>query len=147
MSVLPNLSAGSPHRASLYRHVLAGQLDELRKRIGIVNGNFGEHLSIQLALGSLQAGDHFAVTHAAGATGGVDANDPQLAELTLAIAPVAEREAAGSNQRDNRLPVQIMATETKAFAQTARAFAALSDGFAASSARHGPNPLIVDSLG
>src|SRR5262245_4287629 len=93
------------------RQVLLRQLDELRKRVRVVDRDGGEHLAIKLAHRELQAADELAVAQAAGAAGGVDANDPQLAELPLAVAAVAEGELAGPDQRDHRLPVQVVAAQ------------------------------------
>ena len=50
-------------------------------------------------LGLLQAVDELAVAQAALADGGVDADDPQLAELALADAAIAKGVDAGANQR------------------------------------------------
>jgi len=43
--------------------------------------------------------DEFAVAEAPFAAGRVDAEDPQLAELSLACAAIAERECLGSDER------------------------------------------------
>ena len=56
---------------------------------------FGQRLAVQLDAGPLQAGDELAVAQAAHPAGGVDADDPQPAELALADPAVAEGVDAG----------------------------------------------------
>src|SRR6266568_770456 len=62
---------------------------------GIADGEVGQHLAVERVPGSLEAGDELRIRDAVQAGGGVDAGDPQLAEVTLAIlaAGVGEVEA------------------------------------------------------
>src|SRR5262249_51722944 len=120
--------------------ILPREFDELRKRVRVIHGEVGEHLAVQFALGPLQAANQLAVAQSAGAAGSVDADDPQLAELPLAIAAIAEGELAGADQRDHRLAEQVMAAEAEALAELASPLAALSHRLAAACAGHGRNP-------
>ena len=56
----------------------------------IVDRHLRQRLAIQLDLGQVQAVDELAIAHVALAAGGVQPDDPQLAELTLAHAAIAE---------------------------------------------------------
>src|SRR4051794_31237463 len=64
-------------------------LDNFRERGGIVIGDGGQHLAVDLDLGLLQAVDEPAVGEPVLAHRGVDALDPQTAEVALLVAPVA----------------------------------------------------------
>ena len=59
------------------------------------DGELGEHAPVDLDAGQAQALDEPVVGHALGADGGVDALDPQAAEVALAGAAVAEGVDAG----------------------------------------------------
>src|SRR5690606_35642943 len=69
----------------------AGRGDESAERGGVGDGQVGEDLAIDLDARLAEAGDEAAVADVVLATGGVDPLDPELAELTLAGAAVAER--------------------------------------------------------
>src|SRR5271166_5729256 len=86
-----------------FRQVLAGQLDELGKGVGVRDRQAGQCLAVQGDAGPLQAGDELAVAHTSHPAGGFDAYDPQLAELALAHSAVAEGIDAGTNEGDDRL--------------------------------------------
>ena len=58
-----------------------------------------ERLAVELDFGLVEAVDELAVAQAAFAAGRVDADDPQLAELALACAAVAEGERLGPHER------------------------------------------------
>src|SRR3954451_25067170 len=75
----------------LGRRGLAGALDESAEGLGVAHGDVGQNLAVQLDARQLQAVDERAVGHALGARGGVDAGDPEAAEVTLAVATVAVR--------------------------------------------------------
>src|ERR1700759_1627696 len=72
-----------------------GQGDDGIERGWIGDGDFREALAIELDLGLRDAVDEFAVANTPFAAGSVDADDPQLAELTLACAAIAEGEGFG----------------------------------------------------
>src|SRR5262249_47190084 len=63
--------------------------DQLAERLGIVEGERGEDLAIDLDRRGLQTGDQPAVGHAVLARGRVDADDPEIAERALALLAVA----------------------------------------------------------
>src|SRR5207248_9526953 len=65
---------------------LAGDLVESRL---VGNGEVREHLAVDVDVGALQARHERAVAHAELAHRGVDARDPQRAELALPLAAVA----------------------------------------------------------
>ena len=66
----------------------ARQIADLGKSSGIAHGNVGQHFAIQRHIGLLQAIHEPAVAEAVLARRGVDAGDPQAAEITLAIAAI-----------------------------------------------------------
>src|SRR5262249_4264044 len=101
---LRRLLATSLCRDSRLGQMGSRQLDQLVKRGGIVNGDVGQCLAIQLDQCSLETGDELAVAQAAHTTGGVDANDPQATEFALADAPVAVGIDPGADESDDRLP-------------------------------------------
>src|SRR5579864_4429768 len=63
--------------------------DELRKRLWVAHCHLGHDFAIQADAGLGEALDEAAVLYAFGAAGGADAYDPQSAEVTLLVAPVA----------------------------------------------------------
>jgi hypothetical protein len=90
----------------LRRQGLFDRGNYLVKRRGIGYGQIGENLAIQLNLGLEQPIDENAVAQAALAHCGIDANDPQLAELPFPIAAIpkgidsgAEESFFGSSQQ------------------------------------------------
>ena len=66
-----------------------------RKRIRLIHGEIGKHLAIDFDLGLLQAVDDLAVAQPELARGGVDAGDPERAEVALLGAAIAVRILAG----------------------------------------------------
>src|ERR1700690_3267269 len=68
---------------------LAGDLGKTSERVGVAHGDVGEHLAVELDAGQLEAVHQLRVAHAVDPCGGVDAGDPQAAEVALAVAPVA----------------------------------------------------------
>ena len=60
-----------------------------RNVVGVAHGDVREHLAVELDAGQLEAVHELRVAHAVDARGGVDAGDPQPAEVALAVAPVA----------------------------------------------------------
>src|SRR4051812_49918972 len=71
------------------RRRLAGALGESAEGLGVAHGDVSQHLAVELDAGELQAVDEGAVAHAVLARSGVDADDPQAAEVALAVAAVA----------------------------------------------------------
>src|SRR5450755_315438 len=67
---------------------LTGALGETSEGVGVVDGHVGQNLAIELNLGDLQSVHELRVGHAVLARGGVDAGDPQAAEVALAVAAV-----------------------------------------------------------
>src|SRR6476620_11478971 len=72
-------------RGCLGRRGLAGALGESAEGLGVAHGDVGQHLAVQLDPGQLEAVDERAVAHALLAGSGVDALDPQAAEVALAV--------------------------------------------------------------
>src|SRR5919109_2339868 len=71
---------------ALRGHGLPGSLGKTSKRLGIADGDVGEHLAVELDAGLAEAVHELAVAHALAPRGGVDPDDPQAAEVTLAVA-------------------------------------------------------------
>src|SRR5215207_8128479 len=68
---------------------LPGFLGKTSERLGVADGDVREHLAVELDAGLLQAVHELAVAHALLAGGGVDAHDPEPAEVALLVAAVA----------------------------------------------------------
>src|SRR5208337_4013002 len=70
----------------------AGELGHLGESLGIEDGQVRQDFAVQRDLGLFQAADKFTVGEPQGAQGGIDADDPQGAELPLAhlAVPVGE---------------------------------------------------------
>src|SRR3954449_11772805 len=64
---------------------LPGASRKTSEGLGVADGDVGQHLAVELDLGQAQAVHQLAVAHALLAGGGVDALDPQAAELALAV--------------------------------------------------------------
>src|SRR3954463_14018548 len=77
---------------------LPGASGKTSEGLGVADGDVGEHLAVELDLGQAQPVHQLAVAHALLAGGGVDALDPQAAELALAVLAVAVRVRAGLEQ-------------------------------------------------
>src|SRR5687767_2176837 len=111
--------------------LLLGQLHDLVEGGRVEDGDVGQYLAIERDALKLQAMNQLAVAHAAHPTGGVDARDPQAAEVTLLGAAVAEGIDPAANQRHQRLPIQVVPAGAESLGQLAMAFAALRDRLAA----------------
>src|SRR5919112_4261867 len=74
---------------------LSGGIGKSAERLGVAHGDVGQHLAVELDAGQLEAVDERAVAQAILARGGVDAHDPQAAEVALAVAAVAVRGGGG----------------------------------------------------
>src|SRR3954466_407810 len=68
---------------------LPGALGKTSEGLGVAHGDVGQHLAVELDLRKLQAVHELAVGEALLARRGVDALDPQAAELALAVLAVA----------------------------------------------------------
>src|SRR5215213_3850461 len=66
-----------------------GQIGDTRERLEIVHREVGEHLAIDLHSGALESRHEAAVAHSLGPGRGVDASDPEGAELSLLLSAVA----------------------------------------------------------
>ena len=78
-----------------------GLLDQFHNRLEslrIGHGHVGQNLAVQLDVGLQQAGDELAVAQAERTDGGVDADDPQPAEIALAVVAVAVGVDAGADE-------------------------------------------------
>src|SRR5262249_49469402 len=95
------------------------QLDDLRKRIPIGNGDFRQALAVELDVRPLQAGDELAVAQTTAAAGGADAHDPQTAELALAGLAVAVSIHPRPHQRNDGLTIEVVPAEAEALGQAA----------------------------
>src|SRR5699024_1267395 len=71
------------------RERLACDLDQRREGSRVVHGQVGQDLAVHLDAGELEALDKPVVGHVVGPGGRVDAGDPQLPEVALALATVA----------------------------------------------------------
>ena len=72
-----------------------GLLDDRVERRGVDDRQLAEHLAIQLDPRRHQCGDELAIADAALPEGGVQAGDPQAAEVTLLLPAVAVGVDAG----------------------------------------------------
>src|SRR3954465_12878700 len=77
---------------------LPGGLGKSAERLSVADGDVGQHLAVELDLGQAQAVHELAVAHALLARGGVDALDPEAAEVALAVLAVAVGVGAGLEQ-------------------------------------------------
>src|SRR5262249_10721357 len=92
----------------LFYHGTSGEIDNLPKSLRIAHRNSGQSLSVQLDLGTLEPGDQFAIARAPRSARGIHTDDPQPAKHPLPHPAIAERELPGPDQRDHRLPIQVM---------------------------------------
>ena len=72
------------------RQRILGGPDQRTERVGVGHRQIGQHLAVDLDAGQVQPVDQAAVAQAVEASPGVDALDPQLAEVPLAGAAVPE---------------------------------------------------------
>src|SRR4051794_41400775 len=78
---------------------LAGGIGKSAEGLGVAHGDVGQDLAVEVDAGELQAMDEGAVAQAVLARGGVDADDPQAAEVALAVAAVAVGVGIGLHDR------------------------------------------------
>ena len=98
---------------------------------GIADGQFGEHLAVQLDAGGDECGDEAVVVDAAGLEGGVEAGDPEGAKVAFVLAAVAIGIYAGFGDEflGDAVDGTWSAAESGGTAKDAFAFAAM-DGAA-----------------
>src|SRR3954451_2913946 len=77
---------------------LPGLVGKTSERLGVAHGYVGQHLAVEFDAGQLQAVHELAVAQALLAGGGVDARDPEAAEVALLVAPVAVGVLVGLEQ-------------------------------------------------
>src|SRR5919204_839098 len=78
---------------------LPGALGKPSERLGIADCDVRQDLAVELDLRQAQTVHELAVRHALAARRGVDARDPEAAEVALLVAPVAVGVAVGLEQR------------------------------------------------
>ena len=77
--IYPSLSP-----AAAAQEVLSLNLSDQRlERFGLIHGEIGENLAVQIDTGSLKLIDEYGVAHSFLADGGVDPHDPQAAVVAL----------------------------------------------------------------
>jgi len=67
-----------------------GQIGQLREDPGIMDGNVGQHFAVNLHIGHFQAMYQLTVVEAIQPRRGIDAGNPQAAEIALAVTPIAK---------------------------------------------------------
>src|SRR5579871_6357260 len=77
---------------------LAGDLGETSEGVGVVHGDVGEHLAVELDARAGEAVHELRVAHAVLPRGRVDASDPEAPEVALAVAPIAVGVGVGLDQ-------------------------------------------------
>src|SRR5580704_14186171 len=76
-------------RCSAGSQRFAGALSDASEGVGVVHGDVGQDLAVELHVRELEAMDELRVGEAVLARGRVDARDPQAAEVALAVAAIA----------------------------------------------------------
>ena len=109
-----------------------GGFSYLGEGIGVAHGDVREHLAVHLDACELQAVDQLAVSDAVGASGGVYLDVPQLAHISLALAPVGEGIGVGVKHGLVRLPEQPVTASLVALGHLQYLLVASSLGYAAS---------------
>src|SRR5919201_440591 len=117
-----------------------GGIRKSAEGLGVPDGDVGQNLAVELDAGQLQSVDEGAVAQAVLAGGGVDANDPQPAEVALAVAPVAVRVGVGLHDRFLGALVVRVRLAAEALGPLERRPALLARVDRALDARHLPTP-------
>src|SRR5678816_1467166 len=81
----------TPPALSSKLSALSRHLRDLPERFGVVHREVGQHLPVHLDAGLLEPRHEAAVAQAVQARRGIDAGDPEGAEVALLLAPVAVR--------------------------------------------------------
>src|SRR5579875_2821330 len=141
----PSLSGATPGRLAVGAgrsggRRLAGALRETSEGVGVADGDVGEHLAVELDAGEREAVHELRVAHAVLARGGVDAGDPQAAEVALAVAPVAVGVGVRLQQRLLRATVVGVRLAAKALGELERRAPLLARVQGALDARHPRSP-------
>src|SRR5436309_2725441 len=68
----------------------ARAVDQRGERAGVADGDVGQHLAVDSRAGGLESGHQLRIRDAVQARGGVDAGDPEPAEIALAILAAGE---------------------------------------------------------
>src|SRR6188768_823458 len=92
-----------------------GHLSELGEGCRVVDGHVGHHLAVELEPSLLEAGDQARVAGAVHAASGVDAGNPQRAEIALAQLAADVRVLPRLPQDVERLAVAVLAATEEAF--------------------------------
>src|SRR4051794_9718240 len=121
---------------------LAGGIGKSAEGLGVAHGDVGQHLAVELDPGQLEPVDEAAVVHAVLARGGVDARDPQAAEVALAVAAVPIRVGIGLHDRFLGALVVRVRLAAEALGPLERGAPLLARVDRALDARHLPAPSI-----
>src|SRR5215212_6705062 len=127
-------------RCRLGRQRLAGALGKSAEGLGVAHGDVGQHLAVQLDTGQLEAVHERAVGHPVLARGGVDAGDPEAAEVALAVAAVPVRVGVRLHDGFLRALVRGVRLAAEALRALERRAALLAGVDGALDARHRPLP-------
>ena len=111
-------------------------LNDLGKRLGIVNRDLGETLPIEDDGGLLQTENEFAVAEAPQTASGTNPYDPKAAEVALFGLPVPVGIGSGTHNSHGRLAIEVTATGAKSLGQFAKALASTQNGLTAASSGH-----------
>src|SRR5258706_8462978 len=113
----------------LLRQMRADLFDNAVEGLGVADGQFAEHLAVERDAGGDGGGDEAVVGDAALAEGGVEAADPEGAEVALLLAAVAVGVFAGleGELEGDAVDCSWAAGETSGFFENAFAFAAVDD--------------------
>ena len=95
------------------RDLGSDRLDQGGEGLGVLKRDGSEDLPIELDAGNLQGVDETAVGDAIGAGRGIDADDPEAADLTLLVAPVAVSVLERLEERVLSNPEDCAATTTE----------------------------------
>jgi len=112
-------------------------LDQLGERGAIGHRQVGQHFAIERHSGVLEAGNESAIRQAVGPRARVDARDPQLAELALALAAVTVSIVERVQQTFARFFPEPVAAATLALHHSQDFVVAAAQDRAALCSRHG----------
>src|SRR6188768_3323055 len=96
---MPGSRAGRGRPAQASSELGLHLFDDAAESSGVVDGEIGQHLAVNVDLRLLEAGHELAVAHAELARRRVDTGDPELAENALAGAAVAVGVLPGLHHR------------------------------------------------
>jgi hypothetical protein len=116
--------------------MLAGQIDNLGKRIGIADRYFGQGFSIELDLRAFEPSNQLAIAKLSHSARRANARDPQSPKISFPHPAISKGVDPPSHQGHDRLPIKIMATKVKTFGQSAQSLAISDNDFAAACSGH-----------